>query len=697
MYKKLFLSLIFVALQLESSYTMYASGVMIKGSKVYANNSVVIYGENSIYQAKRAVYDRDSEVLELIGDVNLIHDGKTTTNSQYAKIELKDKKAEIKKFFIYDGESKLWIRGEKFTSSKKIYQVDDSEVSSCSIDNPDWKILFAKGKYNKEKEFLTLSRPTFYFKDLPIMALPWFAFPTVRKRTSGLLRPDIGVQSESGLIYIQPYFYAPSKLWDIEFKPQIRTDRGYGLYTTFNFVDSKYSSGSVKVGSFKEDGVYAKKNSIKNSSHYGVDIKYQSSSLLLESYKKSTTSDGFLLDIKYLNDIDYENLKSSKIESYNKLVTSRLNYHIKRDRDYIGIYGKYFIDTSKDTNSDTMQELPTLHYHRFTTNLPIKNLIYAVDYKYKNNYREVGLNAAQHELNMPLKFDIPLFDNFLNFSVSENLYYSKINYSKRAGSSIDDASYFSNYHKISLTSDLTKPYKNYLHNLQLESTLIVPSFEDKEGYFADFIHTSIEKKSLKLGVNQYFYDYDGHNFLSLRSSQNIYLKKEDKKYSDFLNEIVYKYSKNLTISENISYSHQENEINKIQTSINYNDEMYALNLYHTYKNDEYSSKINYLTTNFSANIGDGYKVDGALNYDIDKSLTRNWSLGLFRDKKCWDYKITYKESLIPIYTTSGSKSYKNQGLYFLVNFANIGGVAYDYSRDSISESGDIIGTGDISE
>lgn len=673
---------------------MYATKVTTEGSKVYADDSVVIYHENSTYKAKRAVYDRDSEILELFEDVNIILDGKTTTNSSYSKINLKEKISSVKKFFIYDGESKMWIRGSDLNTTQRIYRVSDSEVSSCSVDNPDWKILFTEGKYDKKREFLALTRPTFYFKQTPIIALPWFAFPTVRKRTSGLLRPDIGFEAESGLVYMQPYFYAPSRSWDIEFTPQIRTDRGYGLYTTLNFVDSKYSKGSIGIGKFNEDGDYAKKNSIKNSSHYGVDIKYESNRLLSESFKKDSTIDGFLLDIKYLNDIDYENLKSSKISSYNKLVTSRLNYHIKRDRDYVGIYGKFFIDTSKDSNEDTMQELPTVHYHRFTTNLPIKNLIYSVDYKYKNNYRNKGLNAAQHELNLPLKFDIPLFNNFMNFSVSENLYYSKVNYSKLYGADIEDAKYFSNYHKLSLTSDLTKPYENFLHNLQLESSWIVPSFEDKSGYFADFIPFSAEKESLKLGVNQYFYDNNGHNFLSLRSSQNIYLKEEDKKYSDFLNEIVYNYSKNLKISESFSYSHKENEINKVQTTINYSDEDYSLNLYHTYKDDNYNPKINYLTSSFNVNIGDGYKVDGALNYDIDKSLTRDWSIGLFRNKKCWDYKISYKESLMPIFTSSGSKAYKNQGLYFLVNFANIGGISYDYSKESITKEEDMLLSGD---
>ena len=56
---------------------------------------------------------------------------------------------------------------------------------------------------------------------------------------------------------------------------------------------------------------------------------------------------------------------------------------------------------------------------------------------------------------------------------------------------------------------------------------------------------------------------------------------------------------------------------------------------------------------------------------------------LYRDKKCWNYKISYKESLVPISTSGGAKSYRNRGVYFLVNFANIGGISYEFKKDDI--------------
>ena len=684
MFKKTFFSLSLATLLYSSDlpYTIYASKVVSDGDVVFADGDVVIYNGANVYKADSAVYNRDKKSLKLYGNVTSIT-GDTRTQSENLDIKTDTKAVKTDRFFTYDAKEGLWLRGSSYRGKDGIYITKDSEISSCNIVNPDWKILFSKAKFDKKNEFLYLYRPTFYLKKVPVFALPWFAFPTIKERKTGLLRPEFGVQAGSGFVFMQPYFYAPAKNWDIEFDPQIRTTRGYGLYSTLNFVDSAYSSGKVTVGKFIDKESFFEKEDLKNKTHYGLDISYESDKVFKRFLKKDSYKDGLWIDYHYLNDVDYENLKGIKIKSLNKLVVSRFNYFLKRDKDYFGVYSKYFLDTSKESNSDTMQELPSLQYHRFTTNLPVKNLIYSIDYKVKNNYREKGLNAAWHEINLPVKLDIPLFNNFLNFSISENLYYSEVKYRNKDGLNIENAKYFSNYHKFTLSSDLTKEYGSFIHNLQLESSLQVPSFENKSGDFADFININKEEKNLKLGINQYFYDKQGFDFLTLRSSQTIYIDRDENKQGDIYNEIIYQYSKKLSISENIDFSSKYNKIKKIQTNINYHDDFYSFNISHTHQNVPNLTKINYLTSDFKINLSNGYKIDGLLNYDVDKKLTRDWGIGLYRDKRCWNYKIDYKESVIPILTSGGARSYKNRGLYFLVNFANIGGISYEYSKDDI--------------
>jgi LPS-assembly protein len=88
------------------------------------------------------------------------------------------------------------------------------------------------------------------------------------------------------------------------------------------------------------------------------------------------------MDIKNASDTDYFYLdpanKSNTGYLTDKIVTSTINYYSIYKDNYFGLYGKYFKDTTKDDNSDTMQLLPQLQYHKFSTN-PFDKFLYSID------------------------------------------------------------------------------------------------------------------------------------------------------------------------------------------------------------------------------------------------------------------------------------------------------------------------------
>jgi len=47
-------------------------------------------------------------------------------------------------------------------------------------------------------------------------------------------------------------------------------------------------------------------------------------------------------------------------------------------KNYFGLYGKYNIDVSRSSNEETIQELPSLHYHRYLQQLINNRLFYTV-------------------------------------------------------------------------------------------------------------------------------------------------------------------------------------------------------------------------------------------------------------------------------------------------------------------------------
>jgi len=666
---------------LTKEYELLAGSISSVDGIIEASEDVIIYSKEYSFRADSARYDKESGDLELFGHVDIILQGKVITYIDHTIFNLKSKTFEGENLFAYDSDSEMWFNSQSTQSEGNAYILHNTTLSSCQRQDPDWKISFTKGVYNREKEYISIYNPTFYAGDMPLLYLPWFGFTTNKNRESGFLKPIIGFENSENLFFVQPYYIANEDDWDLELDPQIRLNRGVGLYSTFRFVDSNHSRGEVNLGLFKEKDEYFQKNNLENRTHFGLELKYENSALLTNALKNNLYHDGLLVDVTYLNDVDYINLDHKKDWASTKLVTSRVNYVFYREDDFLGLYGKYFIDTEKKSNADTLQTLPSIQYHRFSQGLKIPNFLYSLDYKFKNNYREVGLNAKQHEISLPLIFHKSIFGDFLNFKASENLYYSRVNYSD-GNSTTQNADYFSNYHKLSLASDLTKKYDSYIHNLQLDLSMIIPSFERKDGFFADFLPFNLETKSLAFKLNQYYYNFNGFDFFTHRLRQVIYDDDAYYQYGDLENQMIYKFSSDFIVSNTLFYSHEYDRIKKLQTGMVYKNSRYDLGFNHTYEYKRDEKDTNFITARANAKIDANYDIFASVDYDFVADFTKEWTFGWQMKKRCWDYRFRYKESVTPSLTSAGTESIIKRGVLLYVRFSPFGGMAYNYNQES---------------
>ncbi len=680
---KVLLFLVLFALTLfsfDNNVQILATKIKGKDNTLYASGNVVVYSDRYVMTADKAEYNKTTKIVKLYGNINIIRDSNLFVKSKFAKINLADDSSYFDPFFLDDTDSNIWIRSRLSKVNNDMYYTKDAIVSSCNVYKPDWKITYTSGDYSKNTKLVTVYNSIFYIHDVPLLYTPYFSFSTDKTRRSGLLRPSFGYSSEEGVYYRQPIYIAPFKSWDLQFDPQIRSKRGKGIYTTLRFADYEYSTGNIKTGYFKEKNSYIDKYNLKNSSHYGFEVNYNRSKLF-SNYFGDNAQDALWIDSKSLNDVDYLNLQKDKNYITSSLITSKINYFLRRDKDYIGLYFKYFKDTSKISNDDTLQTLPKLQYHRFTEPILFKNLLYSIDYKFNNYYRKSGINAKQNEILLPVIFTIPLFENYLNFSVSENVYMTHINYTNES-SALQSGQYVSNYHKFSLSTDLTKKYDDFLHTISLDLDYIVPSFDDKKGYFADFITLNKEQKSINFQLEEFFYSNKGDLFLTHRMSQSYLFDAYDYKYGDLLNELIYKFSDNLNITNNLTYSHKNSQISEFQTGVQYKNNMYKANLLHTYKHGPDKGDSNIISIGLSTNYFSKYNYFTNIDYDLKNSYTQNWELGVTMRKKCWNYRISYKEHITPILTSSGSNSVTRRGIYLTINFTPIGGVQYKFEKDN---------------
>ena len=664
-------------------YQIFADKVEAQGDYIYALGDVVVYSKDYVLNANRIVFNKKTQEVELFGNVHILGFDDKAIDSEYMRVNLKTKKLSASPFFFFDPKTYVWIKSFEAETETDRYNIDHAIVSSCDVKKPDWKITFEKGYYDKNSSMVTIKNAVFYGGKVPLFYLPYFKFPTDKSRHSGLLRPSGGYEKVEGLYYRQPFYIVLDESKDIEIDPQVRTRRGKGLYATLRFADSLYSRGFLRVGAFWEKYGYYDKYDLKNKSHRGFEIGYERSKLFSGYFDKGDTEDGLLVDITYLNDIDYLNLQeSNKKKIFNKLVTSKINYFLDRGKDFVGIYAKYFIDTEKVSNKDTLQTLPSVQYHRVIQPILFNNLLYSSDFKFKNWYRKEGVSAKQYELSLPIILYFSFFGDYLNFSASENLYLTYVDYDN-SDLPIANGSYFSNYHKFSLNSDLLKRYETFIHNLNIDLDFIVPSVENKSGDFEDFITLNKEKKSLNLSLSQFFYDEKAFNFFLHRIRQSYYFDDDIYKYGDLENEFRYRFSKYFEIYNQLFYSYEKHRLRKSQTTVTYNKEGFDMKLIHNYeKAVKKENDSDFFIAKFKTKISSRYDLFANIDYDMENHFTREWKIGWIFKKKCWNYKIAYRQSVTPSLTSEGTESITKKGVFLILNLVPIGGIHYEFTKSS---------------
>ncbi len=646
---------------------------------VKATDGVVVYYQDSMIKASSAFYDKKTKLLVLDGNVEMIGYQGTKEHIKHLEIQTESKEVTFEELFFVS-ENDVWLFTDKAHRSEGNYTFGMSMLSSCDVNDPIWKMVFSHSLYDSEEKYMKVYDAKVYFWDIPMFYTPYLAFSTHKERSSGLLFPLLGYSADEGFIYEQPIFWAISPSMDMEFNPQIRTNRSIGLYATLRFVDSDHSSGTLRAGYFKDKESYVEENNLPNSSHYGLEFNYESSKIFSDKLPSGFT-DGLYINTTFLNDIDYLNLQKTQLEHFGlvPLQESRLNYFLHNNDYYAGVNAKYFIDTRKENNDDTLQILPSVQLHKYLDHLLWNNFTYNIDFQVKNFDRKVGTTLSQAEMNIPLEFTTSFFDDFLNFSLGEDFYYSKFFFGNKSHT-YDDFEYYSNISKVKFFTDLTKDYGSFIHVLQPSFGYVKPGNESESPVTFDkltedqkeLFSVGLPEEHYALSLSHYFYDKNMKLKFYQRFSQRYYIDR-DYKFADIRNEMQYNWKK-WQFYNDLVYAPEFNKVRESSSRISlYEDEYYA-RLEHTYKkvltDQPNMLPANDVNFNFGYTYNNRVNVNGGLTYNIDESTSRQWRFGGSYKQDCWSMAASVRRDITPRptgYTTDNS-------FYIQFNFIPFGGV-----------------------
>ncbi len=661
---------------------IFATRINSNDAIVHASGDVAVVYKDYYITASRAIYNKTTGELELFHNVRANQNDEYKILGDYAKLNIQNKQRSFQPFYMLEKESQVWLSANKSELKDKDLDITSGVVSGCEPNDPLWQMEFTSSDYNLDSKWLNLYNTTLYIYDIPVFYTPWFGYPLDTTRRTGLLKPEMGYSSSEGMFYKQPIYIAEEDGWDLELDPQIRTQRGAGIYSTFRFVDSNVSKGDFTFGYFKEKESYFKENNLDRQSHNGWNFHYQNSDFLNQWFGLDLEGEsGLYVDVNYMSDVEYLNLESSNtIETSTATqVLSRVNMFYNTEDNYFGAYFKYYQDLTLDDNDNTLQQLPTLHYHHYLETLLDDHLLYNFDIQSDNIYREVNTKAVQTDINIPITLHTSLFDEYMNVTLTTNLYGQHTAFSGSPQDitqpTLEDGHIIKNDYVLNASTQLTKAYQDFSHVISFGTSYTFDGGESTDGYYennlgicqnaetrndavCEFYGIEYDDDEYEFDFTQYIYDVAGKQILYHRMSQ-IVIDNSDKTLGDLENEVEYLITDNLTFYNDLFYNHDEKQLSKIYTKLSYEDYGFNISLSHLYedtflrKTIDYTPLTNYITSAVEYQYDKHYSYRIAYDYDIELDVKKRIEYGFMYKKRCWDFGLRFAENNRPVLRRGG--------------------------------------------
>lgn len=692
---------------------VYATKIDSNNTKLHASGDVLILYKDQYLSANSATYDRDNGELELSGNIVVMQGADYFALGEYATFNLDAKERTLTPFYMTDKKSRVWLSCEKAHALDKDFDLQSGVMSGCNPTDPLWQIYFSSSDYNSETKWLNIYNARLYIHEIPVFYAPYFGYSLDTTRRTGLLPPSFGLSSSEGFYYEQPIYIAEYDEWDLELRPQIRTKRGEGIYATFRFVDSKISRGEITTGVFKEKSDYFQEYQLQNNKHYGFNIYYENYNFLKQWFGLELSGQsGFYTDINWMNDVDYINLASRNDETRyatTNQVFSRINTFYNEDDHYLGTYFKYYRDLNSDKNDETLQNLPTIHYHHYLESFLDEHLLANVDIAMNNLYRPTGKRAIKSNVDIPLILQTSVLDDYLDLSYQASLNGRHISFGgtpddQNLNTEYESGQYYRNVHTINAGTYLTRGYDDFAHTMAFKTAYTKAGSEYRDGFYegidafcdpesptydpayelCSYYNVNEVEEESRLEMVQYLFDESGKQFFYHRITQGIN-HEENNELGELENDFIWQITDAISFNSDTFWDHQNDYLSKQVSGFGYNDGVVQLNLNHFFEDKlrrNRSDDSSYLTSRASYRYDRHYRYFAGYDYDFQTDLKKKAEIGFMYQQRCFDFGLRYVENNRPILQSGGvTNSIYDKYIFITVMLKPMGGTEFDYKFD----------------
>jgi len=240
------------------------------------------------------------------------------------------------------------------------YRVHDGSFTTCSGDDPAWK--FSATDLEIELGAFAQAKHAFFrLYDIPVLYIPYIAFPAKTERSSGFLLPEVGFSQRLGTEVTLPWYQVIDVNQDATFTVHTMSDLGVGTGGEYRYLFGRSRTGTLAAN-------------LVTGSHDEP-----------ERYWLSWEHDGYLpgdirlvADGEYVNKSDYYNLFGRDAGTYTTdHVVSDL--FLSRNWDAVNLTAlTRYTKTLYADNKPVLQTLPELRLSVMPTRVGDSPLLYAL-------------------------------------------------------------------------------------------------------------------------------------------------------------------------------------------------------------------------------------------------------------------------------------------------------------------------------
>jgi len=547
----------------------------------------------------------------------------------------------------------------------------DSTFTTCIGENPDWQIRASEISISADGSEGNAYHAQIRLFDVPVLYLPYFAFPVSKKRKTGFLYPTIGSSSNSGIEIETPYYWNIAPNLDATITPHYMSKRGTQLKTEFRYLTSM-QSGSVNVEYLNKD------KEIKSNDDARYLARIQHVGTFSENFRAYIDYTA-ISDDHYLVDIGSAQYNSNDAYLYQvgELAYFGENWQTTMKLQDFEVLGDHQSSYKTLPQIEMYTQQPLTLFEKQT--LPVQFELYSELSSFQpERSQQLSANRYHVETGLSIPVSRPAW-----FVTSElklmHTYYQQDNIETgsdllktvnrtlpkirfHAGMNFDRSIYLFGQHY----THTIEPQLQYLYIKEKDQTAIglydtTKLQDDYNGLFRDRVYSGLDRI---VGANQYTWGVttrmlDQSNLeifrLSLGRIQylsdnndfdeiiNTSINSNDKvQQSSMAANLFYRINQQWQINSDIQYDTKANLTNKSQLRLSYQiDKYHLVQLSHRYTRDFSGSSIEQASLLANLTLTKDWSFVGRLTQDLQQDRTLESYTGLQYESCCWAIRIAY--------------------------------------------------------